>query len=122
MDARESVMITAMVAVEPSLAGSTDFSDYRLRTAAAERPMLQDSTPSAPGNSSASNDGQFGQSDRQTPPQPEPVRRDPASMFAAAGIAGALPPTPTTMGELMQRIGISTIPEESEARLKDLLA
>ncbi|WP_263574794.1 hypothetical protein [Devosia aquimaris] len=43
-------------------------------------------------------------------------------MFAAAVISGALPPTPQTMEELIMRIGSSTIPEESQARLKDLLA
>lgn len=43
-------------------------------------------------------------------------------MFAAAVIAGALPPTPQSMDELIRRIGSSEIPPESEARLKDILA
>jgi len=110
------------ISAEPSVVGSTHLADYRLRTPMTERPMLPDSAPSAPANSSASNGGEFAQPDKKTPAQPEPPRRDPASMFAAAVIAGALPPTPTTMEELMLRIGISNIPEESEARLKDLLA
>jgi hypothetical protein len=43
-------------------------------------------------------------------------------MFAAAVIAGALPPVPQTMEQLILRIGVSTIPEEYEARIKDLIA
>jgi hypothetical protein len=43
-------------------------------------------------------------------------------MFAAAVISGALSPTPQTMGQLMVRIGTSAIPEEFEARLRDLIA
>ena len=42
--------------------------------------------------------------------------------FAAAVIAGALPPTPQSMEELIRRIGTAEIPLEAQARLRDLLA
>lgn len=112
-------MITA-ISAEPPVAGN-NLGDYRQRTQMAERPMLRDAAPSAPENSSASNNGQFEQTDRQPSPQPELPQRDFSTMFAAAVIAGTLRPTPQTMEQLIQRIGLSTIPEESEARLKDLL-
>lgn len=114
-------MISAVMP-EQAISGTINLTDYRHRAAMGERTMLPDSTPTAPKSSSASQDGQFPQGGHQTPPQPAPPRRDPSAMFAAAVIAGALSPTPKTMEELMQRIGTSTIPEESEARLKDLLA
>lgn len=120
-------MISAVMP-EPTISGSVYLSDYRHRPAMGERTILPDSTPAAPKNSDASPNGQFRQNEREapsrseTPAQPAPPRRDPSAMFAAAVIAGALSPTPKTMEELMQRIGTSTIPEESEARLKDLLA
>lgn len=114
-------MISAIMP-EPAISGTTNLTDYRYRPAMGERTMLPDSTPPAPKNSSASTDGQFPQGEQQTPPQPALPHRDPSAMFAAAVIAGALSPTPKTIEELMLRIGISTIPEESEARLKDMLA
>jgi hypothetical protein len=114
-------MITA-ITPEPAVSGTYSTGDYRFRSAMGERTVLADSAPPASKNSNASGDGKFPEGDRQAPPQPEPPRRDSSSMFAAAVIAGALSPTPKTMEELMLRIGTSTIPEESEARLKDLLA
>lgn len=107
-----------------SIPGPSHLTEYRDRTAAGQRPLLANSTPTAPKSSTASNNGQFPEhqeKQRQRHAEAPPVK-EPASMFAAAVIAGALPPTPKTMEELMQRIGISKIPEESEARLKDLLA
>ncbi len=56
---------------------------------------------------------------RVAPPEPKGV---PASMFAAAIIAGALPPSPQSMGEVLRRIGSSPIPAESETKLMDLFA
>lgn len=113
-------MISA-VTPEPAVSGTHNATDYRYRFALGERTVLPDSAPAAPNSSSASNDGQFADRKRQSPPQPEPPRAAPSTMFAAAVIAGALSPTPKTMDELMLRIGTSPIPEESEARLKDLL-
>jgi hypothetical protein len=115
------MMITAITPESP-VSGTHSLSDYRYRPTMGERTVLPDSAPATPKNSTSSNNDQFPQGKRQTPPQPEPPRRDSSSMFAAAVIAGALSPTPKTMEELMMRIGTSTIPEESEARLKDLLA
>ena len=120
-------MISAVMP-ESAISGTVYLSGYRYRPAMGERTMLPDSTPAAPKNSDASPNGLFPKNEREVPPeretpaQPAPPRKDPSAMFAAAVIAGALSPTPKTMEELLQRIGTSTIPEESEARLKDLLA
>jgi len=114
-------MISAITS-EPAIAGGAHMADYRHRATPGARPLLHNSTPMAARNAGAGNDSQFAPPERATPAQPEPPRRDPSSMFAAAVIAGALPPTPQTMEELMLRIGMSTIPAESEARLKDLMA
>lgn len=84
--------------------------------------MLPDSARPAPDNAPANNNRQFTPDERKAPPQQEAPRRDSSAMFAAAVIAGALPPEPQTLEELMRRIGTSSIPEESQARLKDLLA
>ncbi len=69
----------------------------------------------------SSNNGEFQrkQPEPRLQPLPQPDR---SSTFAAAVIAGALSPTPRTMEQLIARIGASTIPEESLARLKDLMA
>lgn len=40
--------------------------------------------------------------------------------FAAAILAGALPPRPETLNQLYARIGTSAIPEGSQSRLRDL--
>ncbi|MGV8854083.1 MAG: hypothetical protein ACOH2L_05505 [Devosia sp.] len=103
-----------------ALSGTINVSDSRLRSTAGERPMLADSTPLAPQASTASNNGQFAH--HQSDAHPAPPERDRTSTFAAAVISGALSPTPQTMEQLMIRIGASTIPEESQARLKDLIA
>ena len=114
-------MISA-VTPDPAVSGTQNNSDCRYRAPMAELTVLPDSAPAAPRTSGASNESKFSEGERQTPPRPEPPRPDPSTMFAAAVIAGALSPTPKTMDELMLRIGTSPIPEESEARLKDLLA
>jgi hypothetical protein len=108
-------MITAVTA-DPIVSSSL-MAGYRNRPSIGERSLLPESPPPAPQNSGASDNGTFPQPE----PQPEP-RQDAGSMFAAAVIAGALPPVPTTMEELILRIGAIPIPPESEARLKDLLA
>jgi len=107
-----------------ALSGSLALPEVRQRPAAGERPILADSTPSIEKSSTASNGGQFPKSDRQPSEdvRPSPPDRDRTSTFAAAVIAGALSPTPQTMEQLIIRIGASTIPEESQARLKDLIA
>lgn len=114
-------MISAITADQPIPSGA-HMADYRHRPQKGERTMLADSTPAAPENASAKNNREFTPEERETPAQPEAPRRDSSSMFAAAVIAGALSPKPQTVEELMRRIGTSSIPEESQARLKDLLA
>ena len=112
-------MITAPSAA-PAMNTAFDLSDHRFRPVVAERTILPDSTPAAPETPTASEDAKFAQ---LAGAEPSPnMDKDHSAMFAAAVISGALRPTPQTMEELMIRIGSSTIPEESEARLKDLLA
>ena len=114
-------MITAVTA-DPVVIGSSAMASYRHRPNMGERGLLPDHTPPAPKNSSASDNGAFPRQDQPATPAPEQQNSVAASMFAAAVIAGALPPVPTTMEELIMRIGAIPIPPESEARLKDLLA
>lgn len=109
-------MVSA-IAPDPVHAGNTNLADTRHRPVVSERSVLADSAPPAPKNPGAGDNGQFPGERHNQPDQ----RKDNSSMFAAAVIAGALPPTPQTMEELILRIGTSAIPEESEARLKDIL-
>ena len=114
-------MITALTA-DPLSTSSVGLTSYRAKPVDGERSVLPDSTPPAPKNSSANDNGQFPRQD--TPPEPalEAERYGAASMFAAAVIAGAMPPAPTTIEEVIMRIGSIPLPPESEARLKDLMA
>ena len=116
-------MITANTA-DPLSIGSLGLSSFRLKPVSGERSLLPDSTPPAPKNPSASNHGAFPRQDPPAEPEPtpEPDHYGAASMFAAAVIAGALPPAPTTLEEVIMRIGTIPLPPESEARLKDLMA
>lgn len=114
-------MISAITA-DPLSIGSIGITDYRARPTAGERAIMQDSTRPADKNATASEHGEFPNRDKPASPVLEPPSYDAASLFAAAVIAGTLPPAPTTMEELILRIGAIPIPPESEARLKDLLA
>ncbi len=113
-------MITPIVPTA-AYVGASHLSDLRDRSSAGVRTILPNSVASTPRAESADNsNGRPSQGQpRQDIAEPE---KDNSSMFAAAVISGALPPTPQTMEELIMRIGSSTIPEESQARLKDLLA
>ncbi|KQX39856.1 hypothetical protein ASD04_04180 [Devosia sp. Root436] len=115
-------MITA-IAADPIIS-SSGLAGYRTRPNLGERSLLPDSPPPAPKNSGASDNGTFPQHD--TPAEPLPKQDAEsfgvASLFAAAVIAGKMPPVPTTMEELIMRIGSIPLPPESEARIKDLLA
>lgn len=113
-------MITPIVPFA-AYSGASQIGDFRDRGAAGVRTLLPDSVASTPRAPRAdNNNSQPGQgAPQQGPAEPQ---KDNSSMFAAAVISGALPPTPQTMEELIMRIGSSTIPEESQARLKDLLA
>ena len=114
-------MITAVTA-DPILVSSGAAASYRPRPVVGEHSLLPDSTPPAPENPSSSEQGSFPRKEAPPAPPPEQERYGAASMFAAAVIAGNLPPVPTTIEELVMRIGSIPIPPESEARLKDLLA
>lgn len=114
--------MVASIAMGPITPGSAALLNHRHRPAMGEKPMLPDSTPESTA-SPRSDDRNFlpSQRPRQAEPPAEPERSRTAD-FAAAVIAGALLPTPKSMDELIRRIGTSEIPEESQARLKDLLA
>ena len=106
-----------------ALSGSINVAESRQRISVGERPILPNSALAAPKSPTASNNGQLPNRDTQTQPKEEPApTKDRTSTFAAAVIAGTLSPTPQTMEQLIIRIGASTIPEESQARLKDLIA
>ncbi|KFC69117.1 hypothetical protein FF80_01385 [Devosia sp. LC5] len=110
-------MVTA-IALEPIGPSHTNITDYRHRAAPGERTVLPHGTPSAPKNARPNQERE----ERSSDSEQEAPARDSSAMFAAAVIAGALAPTPQTLAELYQRIGSSTIPPESMARLKDLMA
>ncbi|KKB09914.1 hypothetical protein [Devosia chinhatensis] len=113
-------MVTNLV-VEPVLPGTTHLHDFRHRPAMGERTMLPDSAARPQPSPQPRNEQRQGDR-RQENARTEPPQRSSSSMFAAAIIAGALPPVPKSMEELIRRIGMSEIPQESEARLKDILA
>lgn len=109
------------LAVEPVSSGTTHFQDYRNRPAMGERTMLPNSAAQPQPDQKPRNEPR--QQDRQdrATQTPKPASSG-STMFAAAVISGALPPTPQSMQELIRRIGSSEIPPESEARLKDIIA
>lgn len=111
-------MISAVMAEQPIAASS--LSELRSRPVPGERSMLPDSAPPPPAAPRTNEDSQFYSGEQKTPAQPEPPAKQSSSSFAAAVLSGALSPAPQTMSQLFRRIGISPIPEESQARLKDL--
>jgi len=116
--------MVASLAIEPVSPGSANLSDYRHRPAMGERTVLHDSTQQAPNTARPGDrDGKrpFERPEQKQERRAEP-ERDRTADFAAAVIAGALPPTPQSMEELIRRIGTAEIPEESQARLRDLIA
>jgi len=116
-------MVTSL-AIEPVSSGATHMSDYRYRPAMGERTVLPDSTQKSP-TSAKPGDRDRGLPHERRPArdeQPAETERNRSADFAAAVIAGALPPTPQSMEELLRRIGSAEIPQEAEARLRDLLA
>lgn len=115
-------MVTSL-AIEPVSSGTTHLSDYRHRPAMGERTVLPDSTQKSPSSTRPGDrDRGLPQQKAASDEQPMEAERNRAADFAAAVIAGALPPTPKSMEELLRRIGSAEIPEESQARLRDLLA
>lgn len=114
-------MITPLSA-DPLLIASSALSSYRSRADMGERSLLPASVPATMKTSSASDNGKFPRHEPEQPKTPEPDQYGAASMFAAAVIAGQMPPVPTTMEELIMRIGTIPVPPESEARIRDLIA
>lgn len=112
-------MITPIVPFA-AYSGASNLSDFRNRNASDVRTMVPESVTSTSRAPRPENNSQPDQGARQR--ETVEQQKDNSSMFAAAVISGALPPTPKSMEELIMRIGSSTIPEESQARLKDLLA
>ena len=112
-------MITA-VSPEPAIPKSNILPSRQRH--ATQPPLLPDATSSAPKTYSTGDDPLAADTTAARNPSPAPARKDSSAIFAAAVIAGALSPRPRTMEELILRIGTSPIPEESEARLKDLIA
>ena len=116
--------MVANLTVEPVSPGSTNLGEYRYRPAMGERTLLQDSTQKSPTSAKPGDrEGKLPfQRDQQRQERAAEPERDRTADFAAAVIAGALPPTPQSMEELIRRIGTAEIPQESQARLRDLLA
>lgn len=113
-------MVTA-IALEPISPGHTNLTEYRYRPAPGERTMLPQGAPTAPRNAKTGEE-KAAREERAEDSEHDAPKRDSSAIFAAAVIAGSLPPRPQTLSELFQRIGSSTIPPESQARLKDLTA
>jgi len=114
----------ANLAIEPVTAGSASLNEYRHRPTMGERTILPDSTQQSQAGARPGERNQHSPADRQQKTQtaePETLRSG-ASNFAAAVLAGALPPTPQSVDELFRRIGAAEIPQEAEARLRDLMA
>ncbi|KKB84846.1 hypothetical protein VW29_08380 [Devosia limi DSM 17137] len=109
-------------AIDPVSPGNANMGDLRSRHQTGDRALLPDSAPPAPsspetGDNFPKRDGSRQEQERPAPPPPAPA----GSMFAAAVIAGNLPPRPETLDELFLRIGNAPIPPESELRLRDLV-
>jgi hypothetical protein len=109
--------MVAPIMIAPPSAGSVGHYDYRPRAVVGERTLMADSAAPSPQGSSVGDDAQ-----ERHPPMPLEPEHDRSAMFAAAVISGALSPTPQSLEQLYMRIGASPIPDESQARLKDLLA
>lgn len=110
------------VALAP-IAPIANHHDYRTRVSGVERSILPDSTPPVQATAD-SGGGRSPQSDRKAemPSDATKTRPLPTTLFAALVIAGALPPNPVSRSELIGLIGSASIPPESMARLKDMLA
>lgn len=112
------------LAIEPVSTGTAYAMDYRYRPQLGERTLLQDSTHNAPATAGSGDRAPQLPFERKKAPSEIPAEpeRSRTADFAAAVIAGALAPTPQTMEELLRRIGSAEIPDESMARLRDLIA
>jgi hypothetical protein len=114
-------MITAVTA-DPLILASGSYANLRSRPTTGEQSLLPESPVPASRSGTSSENGSFPEREPSGRPPAEEKKYGAASMFAAAVIAGRLPPAPTTMEELIKRIGSVPLPPEAEARIKDLLA
>lgn len=110
------------LAVEPVSSGATQLTDYRYRPAMGERTILPDGPQKSPSSAKPGDRDRSFEKKALPDDRPAEIERDRSADFAAAVIAGAMRPTPQSMEELMRRIGSAEIPEESQARLRDLMA
>ncbi len=116
--------MSARIAPEPISSTSVALGDYRSRlpTQQMREPAVQlpdtrtPNLPPQPTNAQASGTPQAAV---EAPPEPA---LPPGAMFAAAVIAGALPPNPETPHELALRIGGRWSPPDSDLRLTDRIA
>lgn len=115
-------MGTAIVS-EPVSAAAYYVSGHRPFAKSGERTILADSTSGAPASGNVDAKPTFSPPTDEKAAEPAIEQtQDRGSEFAAAVIAGAFPPTPKSFEEVIRRIGSVDIPEESQARLRDLLA
>lgn len=105
--------MSARSAPEPVGTALATAADHRPRSFATESQVAR-----VLGNAAAA-DGEAASRLADTPP-PLPLPPDPpGTMFAAAVMAGALPPKPTTPEEIFLRLGSAWQPPESDLRLAD---
>lgn len=113
--------MSARIAPEPIAMGTAVIGDYRPRANASARPVAVDRTPPQDierkplADDASAAETRLASTDAVAPEPALP----PGAMFAAAVVAGALPPVPETPQQLLLRIGQSWLPPESELRLRD---
>jgi hypothetical protein len=115
--------MSVVIAAEPIAAGTAAHQqDHRPRHTPGQAPILHDAALPARQAAMSNADQKNRQRDsRQKEPPPKP-ELPPGAMFAAAVLAGALPPKPETRAELLLRIGGSHMPQDTEMYLRNRLA
>jgi hypothetical protein len=111
--------MSARIAPEPVNTAISTTADFRPRSALGDQQTIPRSVS---GNETLAA-SQYGQTQESRhgdvlPPLPAPPD-PPGTMFAAAVMAGALPPKPETPEELFLRLGGSWSPPDSDLRLAD---
>jgi hypothetical protein len=111
--------MSARIAPEPVNTAISTAADFRPRTALGDQQMI---APGATGGGAPStkeqSEAQQPRLAETLPPLPAPPD-PPGTMFAAAVMAGALPPKPETPEEILLRLGSSWSPPDSVLRLAD---
>ena len=106
-------VMSARIAPEPINTGLGAVADYRSRTLLGDSQMgsdQPDTPPPPPQNTLA----------QLLPPLPAPPH-PPGSAFAAALLAGQLPPKPTSDREIILRLGSADLPAQGSLALHDRL-